>query len=115
MSGLRVVTTGILCQMNEVARKNNFNRQLSDACIDSLDPDGFHVLELVLYGHNMGMDSAPVLHHRAMLHMKFAGRTEPETGFLDIPDEVWQTLPAWDDIKDKYRGMLEDELAENED
>jgi hypothetical protein len=46
--------------------------------------------------------------------MKFSGRIEPETAFLDIPDEVWQTLPAWDDIKDKYRGMLEDALAENE-
>jgi hypothetical protein len=113
MSGLRVVTTDILCHLNEVARRNNFNRQLSDVCIDSLDPDGFHVLELVLYGHNM--DSAPILHHRAMLHMKFAGRTEPETALLDIPDEVWQTLPAWDDIKDKYRGMLKDALAEHED
>jgi hypothetical protein len=112
MSGLRVATTEILTNLNMLARKYHLNRQLSDSCIDSLDPDGFHVLELVLYGHNM--DFAPVLHHRAMLHMKFAGRIKPETAFLDIPDEVWQTLPAWDDIKDKYRRMLEDAPAEHE-
>ena len=90
MSDIRVADTETLLVLNSIAKGYNFNRQLSDECITRLDPDGWHILTLVLWGSNV--DHCPVLHHRTEVLMKFTGDGEANKVFLDVSDTDWNIL-----------------------
>lgn len=92
MKDLRVVDTPTLKGLVALADALELNRIPSDAVMDALDPNGFHVLSLVLYGHNM--DTAEVLHHRALVLIKVRDSDEPVETYLDVPDEKWVDLPV---------------------
>lgn len=88
---IRVLTTDQLFKLNRAARRSHFNRTLSTEWMKkSVDPDGIHVAELVLYGHNM--DSAPILHHRLRVLVKVNGTNDPERVTLDVAASEWQKL-----------------------
>lgn len=92
MSDIRVVDTPTLRKLVRIADKLELNRIPSDEVMARLDPDGFHVLSLILYGHNM--DSAPVLHHRALVLIKVTDSDDPVEVALDVPDAQWTGLPV---------------------
>lgn len=85
----RVVNTADLKVLNSKAVLGGMNRALSDAAVAALDPDGLHVLDLVLYGHNM---DSTVLHHRTRVLFKLVGSDAPAEAFLDVLDEDWKRL-----------------------
>lgn len=93
MTDYRVLTTKDLIAANDTAIGANLNRSVDAAWLkENADPEGLHVFQMVLYGHNM--DSHPILHHRArgLVKLKDRGVDAPETVMLDIPDELWQEL-----------------------
>lgn len=80
----------------------DLNRQLSDRITAKLDPDGTHILSLMLYGHNMDWDTTRPLHHRAyaLLKLKDRGPDDPYTLMLDITDQRWRSLPSAESLRE---------------
>lgn len=61
------------------AEEQNFNRQIElDVFDEFANPDGFHILMVVLPFHN-DQD-----HHRCYVMMSVKGREEPEIAYLDV-------------------------------
>lgn len=89
MNDIRVADTTLLRIMNNAAAGHNL-RQISDECISKLDPNGWHVLTLLLWGHNM--DHSPILYHRTEVLMKFTGDYDAHQELLDVTDTDWTTL-----------------------
>lgn len=90
MNDMKVANTEDIRLLNKTAIKCKFNRALSDDAIAALDPEGNHVLVMMLYGHNM--DSARELHHRTRAILKVPGTMEPITAMLDVLDTDWKEL-----------------------
>jgi hypothetical protein len=88
MMDLKVCNTEDLRHLANVAKRHDLNRQMP-AGLD-LDPDGNHVLSLVLWGHNA--EASPALHHRVLVLAKVRGSMEPETFHLDVLDRDWRRL-----------------------
>lgn len=88
----KVINTNDLKYLVSDANFQDFNRVPNLPA--NIDEDGTHVLELILYGHNM--DSAPVLHHRTRVMVKVRGSMEPVEVILDVDDRNWQSLRAAD-------------------
>lgn len=92
MTDIRVADTANLLRLNAAAIQADFNRAADPEGLSAtIDPDGTHVLCLVLFGHNM--DTAPVLHHRVRVLAKATGSPVPRTFILDIADDEWRRLP----------------------
>lgn len=90
LAALRVCNTDDLVVVTDNSRKAGLNRHLLPDGIASLDPDGVHVLNLVLWGHNA--DTAPRLHHRVIALLKVSGFTDPVTTTIDVLDSDWVRL-----------------------
>jgi hypothetical protein len=80
MSDLKVCNTKDLVNLCRRASRNGFNRQLDEAFIKGVDPQGLHLVTVALPFHNM--DSAVIPHHRCTLYLKVKGSTEPLEGLL---------------------------------
>lgn len=94
----RVCNTKTLRALNASAVRNEFNRALNDEFLENdVDPEGIHVLGLVLWGHNA--DTAPILHHRADVLIKVNGSDIPARAFLDVTDEDWRSLMTPDEAQ----------------
>lgn len=66
------------------ATKLDYNRQLSDDALDSLDPDGVHVIQpFMIHEHANGVAVDP--HMRCRLFLKFEELTGAQEAWLDIP------------------------------
>jgi hypothetical protein len=72
----------------------DLNRQADlDAVKKRIDPDGFHVLRMLLPFHSAYRDLPH--HHRVEVYMKVTGSMEPAVFMLDITDTHWQSaMPA---------------------
>lgn len=88
MSDLRICNTDTLTDLASDAEKQGFNR--APRLPERLDPEGNHVLNRVLYGHNM--EGAAPLHHRVLVLAKVEGTDEPAEFMLDITETNWQAL-----------------------
>jgi hypothetical protein len=95
MTDYKVCSTADLLALNDTALGANLNRALDAK--ENADPEGVHVFQMVLYGHNM--DHHPILHHRARGLVKVKGTEAPETVYLDIPDELWQKLQTPEELE----------------
>lgn len=81
---VRVANTSALKQLNRLAIKHELNRSLEPDWLERrLDPDGYHLLVLMLPFHN------DADHHRCMVMMKVKGQEEPVEGWLDVFDDDW--------------------------
>lgn len=87
MSDYRVASSDDLTRLAARAKRAGFNRA---PVLPPLDPDGVHVLDLLLYGHNM--DSNMPLHHRTRVQVKQPGTDEPAEVMLDVADADWRRL-----------------------
>lgn len=96
----RVATTSQLATLADRALEHDFNRQLTHAATASLDPDGYHILTLMISNHErMHLpcdDGKPMdpLHHRMRVLMKFRGTSQPREAWLDVTDTDWELLPV---------------------
>lgn len=92
MSSYKISNTSDLLTLNERAIKKDLNRSVQhDWLTEIADPEGTHVYEMMLYGHNM--DHAP-LHHRCRVLVRTKGQEEGTEIILDIMDEDWRKLSA---------------------
>lgn len=89
---LKVCNTTDLRVLNAKANRARLNRTINLDAID-VDPDGNHVLHMVLFGHNM---DSTALHHRARVLIKTVGTMDPTEALLDILDEDWNRLTGID-------------------
>lgn len=97
MTDIRVCNTGTLLRLNRQAIKHDLNRTLDHkALTKALDPEGNHILSIVLWGHNV--DSAPELHHRVQVLAKVNGSEAPTTTILDVLDADWKRLTTLDAV-----------------
>ena len=72
----RVCNTEDLITLARNANRQGFNRQAEPTSIEQVaDPDGTHVVHIVLFGHNA--DHASILHHRCEVLMKTKNATSP--------------------------------------
>lgn len=78
-------------------KTKNPARQLSDEFLSRLDPDGAHLIVLVVFGHNdTTIDRCRVL-------AKMAGTTEPGFSWLDMEHEYFERLhlfPVYTETKE---------------
>lgn len=88
IAGFRVCTTDTLRVLAAEAETLHLNRQI--VVPDDIDPDGTHMLLMVLYGHNM--DQASTLHHRCQVWMKMKDTGVPDTVLLDVTAAAWDGL-----------------------
>jgi hypothetical protein len=94
VTDIRVATTPQLLDILYRTRELRLNRQPPATLL--LDPEGLHVLSMVLWGHNM--DHAPILHHRAMVMVKLTGQESPAEFLLDIDAVQWDALPVAESV-----------------
>ena len=91
---IRVVNTRNLKRLIETAEMLGFN-QYPDIKRLSLDPAGFHVVELVLFDHQ-GLTNRDIMHHRLKVMAKVWQRhdqpLEPAKFLLDVRAEDWEAM-----------------------
>lgn len=89
-SDIRVVNTATLRRLMKAADVHDFNRRIDPAT--PLDPDGWHVLSLVLFDHSRGLATDPI-HHRISVLAKTVGVDHPVSLMLDVTAIHWDSLP----------------------
>lgn len=73
-------------------RSRDFARSVDrNGLAEILDPDGVHLLAMLLWGHNMDKANA-ILHHRVRVYCKVKGSDEPTEFQMDIRDDDWKKL-----------------------
>ena len=91
---IRVVNTRNLKRLIQTAEMLGFN-QYPDIKRLSLDPAGFHVVELVLFDHQ-GLTNRDIMHHRLKVMAKVWQRhdqpLEPAEFLLDVRAEDWEAM-----------------------
>lgn len=95
MSNIRVVNTTTLRRLMTAADTHDFNRRIDPSI--PLDPDGWHVLSLILFDHNRGIGAAPggdPIHHRLSVLAKMVGTGNPASLTLDVTADDWNALPV---------------------
>lgn len=82
------------------SRSRNFARSVDrNGLAKILDPDGVHLLAMLLWGHNMDKANA-VLHHRVRVYCKVKGSDEPTEFQMDIRDDDWKKLHPAETFKE---------------
>jgi len=95
----RIATSNDLTAINDRSIRAGFNRTLDpEALAANIDPDGLHVLSLVLLGHNADATGVP-FHHRTRVMMKPKGADLPEIAYLDLSDTDWTALPTVEAVR----------------
>lgn len=90
---MKICTTEDLKRLARRAEALHLNRQIEVP--EDIDPDGVHVLGMVLYGHNMDAGGhGSLLHHRTRLYMKVRDSMDPVEAFLDVLDDDWRMLQS---------------------
>lgn len=92
MTDLRVCNTDDLRHLVKQADRHDLNRRM-DLMGVRLDPEGNHVLSLILYGHNMDVPGT-LLHHRVQVLAKTEGSMDPLCFVLDVLDTDWVRLKS---------------------
>lgn len=91
MNEYRVCNTASLLALALDGRDCGFNRQLDAELIRlAADPEGVHVLEVVLPFHN-GTDQ-PDPHHRCRVMIKVPDTVEPVDATIDVRATMWNKL-----------------------
>ena len=89
---IKKVSTTTLRRLNKESIRLGYNRNLTDRFFRLADPDGEHVIEIIMiHEHAMMRPVAP--HYRLLLLAKMRRSTEPCHLTLDIPIASWDALP----------------------
>lgn len=94
---MKIADTKTLKVLAKQAVAYKFNRGVTDEYLRRLDPDGLHVINIVLALHNG--DFAEIAHHRCTVLSKFKGSDEPVEVYLDIAVRDYDQLGTIADIK----------------
>jgi len=86
LSQYRVVDTQGLKALAFTSK--NFNRSFDVP--ENIDPNGLHLLDIVIWGHND--DHAEVAHHRVRAMLKLSRLSEPMDVIFDMEASTWQLL-----------------------
>ena len=73
----------------------DFNRQLAPDVLDKLDPEGKHVLMIIVYDHDRSGRPDIVddpMHHRCLIYLKLKDQDKPAQAFIDVTDEDYLLL-----------------------
>lgn len=87
----RVLDTDSLVNLAFLGARLRLNRQLDVQALKNADPDGVHVLHVVLPYHN-GLDAKGGPHHRCEVLIKENGTNWPASAFIDVPVEYFDRL-----------------------
>lgn len=82
------------------AKKLGLNRNLPDEVAMDLDPDGNHVLTVLLADHRADPARGLPTHHRASVILKMRGSAVPRTALLDVTDAYWTRLYTHEETVD---------------
>lgn len=85
MDSYIVLTTPQLTALNDRAKERGYNRTLSARFLQSIDPDGFHIV-----GFSFIHDDD---HVRTLVLVKLRGKELPAHATLDIELDVFRDLP----------------------
>lgn len=88
----RVASTTELMLIVTDARLLGLNRQLAHDVGPMLDPDGFHVLSMVLPDHHADPSRRLPTHHRVAILAKLTGSSVPYQQLIDVLDVHWDCL-----------------------
>lgn len=88
---VRIARTPELRIIARNARAEGLNRQLPDEFIDTLDPDGIHVVE-PLFHHEYAGGRLVDLHMRCQVYLKEPGVMEPKLAIVDLLPEDLDSL-----------------------
>ena len=93
---MKVITAKVLTDVNTQSKNYRFNRTLTNEFINTLDPDGFNLVMIALFGHNG--DVADILHHRCRVMAKVKDSMEPVEVLLDIEAKTYERLTTVSDV-----------------
>lgn len=88
---IKRANTTTLWRLNEASIKKDYNRNLSDEFFVHADPDGTHILSVLLVHEHAQMRPVPP-HYRCMVWAKMKGKTTPTNVILDIPINLFNSL-----------------------
>lgn len=95
----RCVNTADMLRLYDTASTLCLNRNLEPATAQYLDPEGVHVLTLILVNHQAHASRELPLHHRTSTLLKIRDSAKPLAVFLDVTDEQWQRLLTLSEAK----------------
>lgn len=87
----RVCNTESLVSLAIAGGRANLNRQLDVRSVAAADPDGVHVVQVILPYHN-GFDAKGGPHHRCEVLIKRPDSTEPASAIFDVPVKYFDRL-----------------------
>ena len=87
----RVINTPTLAALAEIGARKNLNRQLDPRSVGAADPEGLHLLHVILPYHN-GIAAKQGPHHRCEVLIKRPNTTDPATAVIDVPVEQFDRL-----------------------
>lgn len=88
----RCANTADILAMYNTARAFNLERNLEPATATALDPEGAHVLTLIMENHQAIMERETPAHHRTSTVLKIRDSGKVLAVFLDVTDEQWRQL-----------------------
>lgn len=87
----RVINTPTLAALVEIGARRGLNRQLDPSVVLKAEPEGLHLLHVILDYHN-GLRAKQGPHHRCEVLIKQPGTTDPLVGIVDVPVEQFDRL-----------------------
>lgn len=91
MPSNKVLDTYMLTMLNRRSTNKAYNRTLSTEQLNTLDPDGWHVIDGTPLDHNDGE------HLRCSVLLKIKGEEKPVFAILDIAYADYAVIPIYTD------------------
>lgn len=89
---IKLADSETLRLLNRTSIRKGYDRNLTDEFFARLDPQGAHVLSVLMVHEHARMRPVPP-HYRCQVLAKYRGRTQPVFVILDIPFESFDSLP----------------------
>lgn len=90
---IKVINTATLRLLNKISVSFGLNRNLADRFFKAVDPDGKHVVS-VLMVHEHAMMRRVEPHYRLLLMARMKGQSHPYVQPIDVPIITWELLPG---------------------
>lgn len=112
--GTKVCGTVDLMLVYCEGKKLDLDEQLADSVAIELDPNGNHVLTMVLLDHRADAARNLPTHHRASVILKIRDSCRPFCTLIDVTDEQWRRLVSFAERNDHLdeAGRVKPQLVE---
>ena len=88
---VKTASTKVLEELNDLSIAKGYNRNLADQFFVDTDPQGTHVLSVLMIHEHAQMRPVPP-HFRCMVLAKMRGRRKPTSVILDLPMQSFHSL-----------------------